>query len=162
MEENRGRVLFIDDDPTAVEPYRLELELAGFAVEHCAGPDDARRCLARAELARQREVPAESLGDPPYACVVLDIMMAHGDSFTSEETNSGFDTGLRLFDWLRDEWPELPVVVLTNRFDRQITDHFEGQPRCRWLLKPEPMLTDLLAAVEGLVPERKRDPREAP
>jgi CheY-like chemotaxis protein len=49
-----------------------------------------------------------------FGLAIVDIMMPPGRAFASEDTRYGLRTGVFLIDRLAVEYPQLPVVVLTN------------------------------------------------
>ena len=46
--------------------------------------------------------------------LITDGLLAHGEEFSSEETNGGVDTGAALYEKLRAGDPKLPIVVYTT------------------------------------------------
>jgi CheY-like chemotaxis protein len=95
----RPLILLIDDDANLMQYYRDAL-LDQFDVEYASAPADALGFLER----RGSEV----------AGIVLDIMMPHGLEFTEAETDEGLQTGVALYQRLRQRLESTPVVVLTN------------------------------------------------
>ena len=84
------RILVIEDEPRILDFLRLGLEAEGFVVD---GAEDGAVGLARA------------LADP-YELVVLDLQLPAVDGF-------------RLLGELREQRPNLPVLVLSARSDLQ-------------------------------------------
>lgn len=109
------RILLVDDEccPGQDSPkgiymwyYAEALREADFEVTEVIGPDDALSELA-AEGAR-------------FDLVVLDIMMPPGEAYKEVNTLEGLRTGVFLGSTLRERYPNLPVVVLTNLANPQI------------------------------------------
>lgn len=84
MNSHRRRVLLVDDDPDLLRLLKLRLVSAGFSVEAVEGAQEA---LSRLVIFR------------PHA-VVTDLRM------------DGLD-GMELFNLLREQYPTLPVIMIT-------------------------------------------------
>lgn len=78
------RILVAEDSPTQAQEIRLRLESEGYQVEHCADGAKAQAAIRRS---------------PPDA-VLTDLEMP--------EVN-----GLELVEWVRAEFPAVPVLVMT-------------------------------------------------
>lgn len=99
------KVLIVDDDQYFAEPLIWELRERGYEVETCGAIEDV--------LSEDKKIRINKLPD----CVILDIMMPHGEIFTKQETNRGAETGLRLLNIIHKEWPNVPVIIVTVRDD---------------------------------------------
>lgn len=105
----RTNILFIDDElPTSQAGpdgrymwyYTEALRDAGFKVIEVEGPDSALRKL--------------SLKTGEVDLVILDIMIPPGKAYAEENTLNGLRTGIFLSMTIQEEYPRLPIVVLTN------------------------------------------------
>jgi len=93
--EDDVRVLFVEDDPSVAEMYKLKLELDGYAVE-IAG--DGVQAVAMA------------IGNPPDI-IFLDIRLPKMDGM-------GVLEALRQDERTRD----VPVVILSNYSERELVE----------------------------------------
>ena len=93
-------ILLIDDESRPMRFYRKALENSGFTVEQRYNPDDALSFLRTAGV--------------NVSIIILDIMMSPGKTFERADTREGLNTGRFLFEVVRKEWPDTPVIVLTN------------------------------------------------
>ena len=115
-----NRILFVDDEPNALQAYRRALRRV-FQIETALGWREALESI------RQQG---------PYAIVVADVRMPEM-------------SGIELLDRIRREWPETVRIILTGNADRQTAvDAFDcGRVFC-FLSKPcsSQMLTEALQA----------------
>lgn len=117
------KILFIDDDRRRMRLYVDELVRSGHEVTF---EDNIDQALA---TFRSRD---------DIDLVVLDISMDAGTEYRFEETGGGTRTGLRLYDTIRAERPELRIVVLTNVPTLRIAAHFEQDSHRLWRLVHKP------------------------
>jgi DNA-binding response OmpR family regulator len=116
------RVLLVDDDLYAIQPYFEALADAGFSVSPAQSASQAID-LARTEL---------------FDAVVLDIMMAPGAKFTSIETAGGFKTGIALARSIRDFLPNARILAFTQSTDPEVEAWFTSDESVDYLAKPSP------------------------
>ena len=114
-QQTSRRILLIDDEinPGAKEPdmdymwhYAKALEEAGHTVTAVNRADDALNKLKSKKN--------------QFSLVVLDIMMPPGRELARESHLKGMRTGIYLALRLSEEYPKLPVVILTNSRDPEI------------------------------------------
>ncbi len=101
------KVVLIDDDYGPMEFYVKALESRGFEVEQIDSCDAAFQWL---------DGPIAS--DP--ALVVVDIMLPPGTHLTLEETDGGLSSGVFIARKVRERFPNVPVVALTNLNDSDV------------------------------------------
>ena len=89
------RVLFIEDDPTVAQMYKLKLELDGYHVT----------------MAKDGEEGLKSATDDPPDIIFLDIRLPKMDGFAVLE-------GLRS----RESTRQIPVVILSNYGERELVE----------------------------------------
>ena len=118
------RILLIDDDTRRMTKYVNELVDNGYEVVFEDNVDSGLATL---------------LSKGNFDLVVLDISMPPGSEFKFEDTVGGTRTGLALYDTIRAERPNLPIVVLTNVPDSRLAEHFakDGDRLCGFVRKPE-------------------------
>jgi CheY-like chemotaxis protein len=106
--EEEIRVLFVEDDPTLAEMYRMKLELDGYLVEVAR---DGEEALARLDAA---------LPD----LVFMDVRLPKMD-------------GIRVLEELRDreQTRALPVVILSNYSDDDWRQRVRQLGALEWLVK---------------------------
>ena len=130
-------ILFIDDEPHYIETYVDELKLSGFEVTVCKDVDSAiafvQGCLAKVDVC------------------ILDIMMPPGNAFKSDETQMGLRTGVRVYDRLRQQVPDVPIIVLTNISAGDIERKFVKDGNCRLLRKDQCLPFELAEQVRQVV-----------
>ncbi len=94
-------VILIDDDHGPMDYYVEALRHRGFSVEQIDSTDEAFRWL---------EKPGAEMPD----LVVVDMMMPPGTRLTMEETDSGLRSGVFIARAVRERFPNVPMVALTN------------------------------------------------
>lgn len=116
-------VLLVDDDKLPMRFYVKALQQKGCNVKHCFEPDSAL------EYVRKKGSKIDA--------VILDIMLPPGKAYKDKKTNEGLRTGVLLFVDLRNECPNVPVVVLTNVKNPSTLDEFKGKPLVKVVQKME-------------------------
>jgi len=101
-------ILFVDDEAAQMASHVDELEISGYSVTTATTVAELRRYLRGAET--------------PEA-VLLDVMMPPGDLVNAGE---GLRTGILLLREIRERWPAVPVIVLTNVSNPGILSAAEG------------------------------------
>ncbi|MBI5482297.1 MAG: response regulator [Deltaproteobacteria bacterium] len=112
------RVLLVDDEPELLEPLAARLERRGFACTKAESAEDALRLL----------------GGQSFDCAVVDIIMP-GRS------------GLDLLRCMRQEWPAIPVVLMTGHGAAELPDDGISLGAAECLHKPV-ALDELVTCVE--------------
>lgn len=131
VDDSASAVLVIDDEPSIVRLLRVLLEADGFVVfEAMTGPI--------------------GLGLIPVVepkAVVLDVMMP------------GMD-GVEVCSHITEEFPDLPVVILTGRDDRELEERCMAAGAKRFMTKPvlPGQLTRVLKDVLAPDGDRSRGP----
>lgn len=131
VDDSASAVLVIDDEPSIVRLLRVLLEADGFVVfEAMTGPI--------------------GLGLIPVVepkAVVLDVMMP------------GMD-GVEVCSHITEEFPDLPVVILTGRDDRELEERCMAAGAKRFMTKPvlPGQLTRVLNDVLAPDADRSRGP----
>ena len=92
------KVLVVDDDQYFTEPLIWELEKRGYTIETYGAIEDI--------LGEGKKI---KISKPD--CIILDILMPHGEIFTRQECNRGATTGLKLLAKLVEVVSELPRFV---------------------------------------------------
>jgi CheY-like chemotaxis protein len=116
------RVLFVEDDPTVAQMYRLKLELDGYRVEVAA---DGEKALDRAR------------SEPPDI-IFLDIRLPKLD-------------GLSVLEQLRkdDRTRHVPVVILSNYSERELVEKGLKLGALEYLIKSQTPPAKLAGGVES-------------
>ena len=120
------RVLFVEDDPTVAQMYRLKLELDGYQVIMAKDGEEGLR-LAN-----------EIMPD----IVFLDIRLPKVDGFAVLE-------GLRS----RDETRNVPVVILSNYGEQELVERGLKLGALEYLIKSQTTPANLSRGVEGWLRE---------
>jgi DNA-binding response OmpR family regulator len=123
---DRVRVLFVEDDPSVAQMYKLKLELDGYAVEVAS---DGERAL---EVARN---------DPPEI-IFLDIRLPKLDGFGVLEA-------------LRNDakTARLPVVILSNYSQKQLIERGLHLGALDYLIKTQTTPARLSSGLETWLKE---------
>lgn len=129
-------VLFIDDEPSEMDSFKLELEMAGYQVVFKTKTDDAWVYFEQNE---------DSIG-----VVILDVMMPPGDFLGGEDTEGGLRTGALFYNKIRDKHPNVHVIILTNVSDASLVRRFAKDPRCTFVRKEDVFPFQLVERVAGL------------
>ena len=116
------RVLFVEDDPTVAQMYKLKLELDGYHVE--LAPDGE----AGLEMARSK----------PPDIIFLDIRLPKLD-------------GLAVLEQLRkdERTKHVPVVILSNYSERELVDKGLKLGALEYLIKSQTTPAKLAGGVES-------------
>ncbi|MGH7778044.1 MAG: response regulator [Candidatus Dormibacterales bacterium] len=120
------QVLFIEDDPTVAQMYKLKLELDGYTVTMAKDGEEGVR------LAQE--------GSPDI--VFLDIRLPKMDGFAVLEA-------LRASDGTR----ETPVVILSNYGERELVERGLKLGALEYLIKSQTTPANLSRGVEGWLKE---------
>jgi len=120
------RVLFVEDDPTVAQMYRLKLELDGYQVIMAKDGEEGLRLA--------NEV------DPDI--VFLDIRLPKVDGFAVLE-------GLRAYDRTRN----VPVVILSNYGEQELVDRGLKLGALEYLIKSQTTPANLSRGVENWLRE---------
>src|SRR5262249_49725940 len=109
MEEGKGRILIVDDDPHAVEILTRMLGREGYA---CLSASGGAACL-------------QTLGAHPVDVIVLDVMMPEMD-------------GLQVCERLRadEQLRQIPVILLTAKDDIETRSRGMALGVSEYLTKP--------------------------
>lgn len=112
----RREILWVDNDPAYLYPYRLVLEAEGYSV-------------TVAETVSKGEALVRSTD---YALVILDVMIPvtsedEVNGYSAEMINAGYSTGLTFYVRQRDclAARDTPLLVLTSRIDENIAEKFK-------------------------------------
>jgi DNA-binding response OmpR family regulator len=116
------RVLFIEDDPTVAQMYKLKLELDGYHVM----------------MAKDGEEGLKSATDDPPDIIFLDIRLPKLD-------------GLSVLERLRqqDSTKHIPVVILSNYSERELVERGLKLGALEYLVKSQTTPAKLSGGVEG-------------
>lgn len=116
-------ILFVDDEQREMDSYYLELQiqLSTNEVVFMKKVDDARKFFK--ENINQIQL------------LILDIMMPPGVEYKDVDTQQGLRTGVKFFETVRTESPDLPVIIFTNVSDQGVAEHFIKQDKCQFFRK---------------------------
>ena len=120
------RVLFVEDDPTVAQMYRLKLELDGYQVI----------------MAKDGEEGLRLADEIRPDIVFLDIRLPKVDGFAVLE-------GLRS----RDETRNVPVVILSNYGEQELVERGLKLGALEYLIKSQTTPANLSRGVEGWLRE---------
>ena len=120
------RVLFVEDDPTVAQMYRLKLELDGYQVIMAKDGEEGLRLADEIE--------------PDI--VFLDIRLPKVDGFAVLE-------GLRS----REETRNVPVVILSNYGEQELVERGLKLGALEYLIKSQTTPANLSRGVEGWLRE---------
>ena len=127
VNRDRMRVLFVEDDPSVAEMYKLKLELDGYDVEVAS---DGEKAL---EIARK---------ETPPDIIFLDIRLPKLDGF-------GVLEALR-----KDpQTTNLPVVILSNHSEKQLVERGLRLGALDYLIKTQTTPARLSSGLESWLKE---------
>ena len=95
----RPLIVFLDDELRLVDGYIRELEF-DYKVQRISDVDELLDFLAT----KTRNIKL----------LILDIMMIPGNQLSLEITQNGLKTGLVLYETIRKNNSELPIIIFTN------------------------------------------------
>jgi CheY-like chemotaxis protein len=97
-----GHILWIDNDVYIIDRLIKYLEIEGFMVTTFSNVDD---CIGYLDK------------KPKVDIFILDLMMPCGKALTEEDTK-GRETGILLCHFIRNYYPEIPIVFFTVATDK--------------------------------------------
>ncbi len=126
MNRERVRVLFVEDDPSVAQMYKLKLELDGYDVE----------------VASDGEMALESARAAPPDIIFLDIRLPKLDGFGVLEALHK-----------DDRTKHVPVVILSNYSEKQLIDRGVKLGAADYLIKSQTTPARLARGLEGWLKE---------
>ena len=115
-------VLFIDDERRRMDAFAMELELTGKTIRFCT------------EAKKGWDVFVKNR--TKINLIILDIMMAPGELFVDTgSVEDGLRTGIVLFEKIREQEPDIPVIIFTNASDRDVRERFRNEKNCLFVQK---------------------------
>lgn len=115
------KILFIDDERRRMDIFAMELELSGKEVIYCS------------EVQTGWDVFVNN--QTKISLIILDIMMAPGNLFDKESSEDGLRTGILMFERIREQAAEIPVIIFTNVSDREVKNRFLLKKNCLFVQK---------------------------
>lgn len=112
------RLLFVDDNSSAREIARIYFHRQGYGLDTANGVEEAKRKIATGG----------------YEVVVTDEMMP------DENGDMKFDSGVKLAEWIYDNYPEIRVVFASVYWERAMK---AGHPFIKKPLTPEKLFSFL-------------------
>lgn len=115
-------ILYIDDEPRYVESFvdELNLEFENKKIESINNTDKA--VVFFEQYAQEIEI------------VILDIMMPSGKVFKDKPTQEGLLTGLFFYEYIREKYIDLPIIIFTNTSEEYIVKSFDDNLDIRKIL----------------------------
>jgi DNA-binding response OmpR family regulator len=135
-------ILFVDDEERYIEPYLAEFRMCGYDPFHITDVDAARRFIE--ENIEQIEV------------LIADIMMQPGENFSYEETKKGLRTGIVFYREVRDKTLSLPIIILTNVTDREVSKMLVKDENCSLHRKISMLPFELVEEVQKILRKVKK------
>jgi CheY-like chemotaxis protein len=122
QQEDEVRVLFVEDDPSVAQMYKLKLELDGYQVQ----------------VATDGEVALQMATASPPDMIFLDIRLPKMD-------------GLAVLEALRanERTRHIPVVILSNYSERELVERGLKLGALEYLIKSQTTPAKLAGGVEG-------------
>ena len=120
------QVLFIEDDPTVAQMYKLKLELDGYTVK----------------MAKDGEEGLQLATEVKPDIIFLDIRLPKMDGFAVLE-------GLRS----NEDTKQIPVVILSNYGERELVERGLKLGALEYLIKSQTTPANLSRGVEGWLKE---------
>ena len=120
------RVLFIEDDPTVAQMYKLKLELDGYQVT----------------MAKDGEEGLELASEVKPDIIFLDIRLPKMDGFAVLERLRG-----------NEQTRHIPVVILSNYGERELVERGLKLGALEYLIKSQTTPANLSRGVEGWLKE---------
>ena|SRR5712691_788518 len=135
-------ILFVDDEPRYVDSYVQELKMSGFDVSLQTSADSAFKFL------EENKGKTEPL---VLDLMIVDVMMPSGKTLKDANTQDGLRTGVRLYERMRAQLPDLPVLVLTNVSDPEVERMFAKERNCLFLRKDQCLPFELAERIKELI-----------
>ncbi len=131
-------VMLVDDDKEPMQYYVMALKQEGFDVKQMPGPDEAMEYVCGENNARPD-------------MIILDIMMSPGTRYKGNpDCDDGLRTGILLYPELKEAYPSVPLLVLTN-LKKASDDLKEIAPEIKVLQKIDTAPFDLVSHVNKII-----------
>jgi CheY-like chemotaxis protein len=130
-------ILFVDDEERRMESYIEELRRSNFLVQY---EKDVGKAL---DFFRINYNELELL--------ILDVMMPIGDIFEDVDTNYGLITGIKFYDRVRQDSPNVPIVIFTNMVEDNIQEKIQNDEKVQILHKEEYLPLDFVKQVKDFI-----------
>jgi DNA-binding NtrC family response regulator len=116
-------ILFVDDEQREMDSFYLELQmqLSANKVVFINKVDEALKFFK------------ENIDQ--IQLLILDIMMPPGAEYKNVDTQQGLRTGVKFFETVRAEAPDLPIIIFTNVTEPRVADDFMKQKKCQFFRK---------------------------
>ena len=98
--EMKDTILLIDDEKLVMNYYVNTLEAAGFEVKRYYDTDTTFEFIEKEK--------------PVLAAIIIDIMMVPGKKFQNVDTQDGLKTGVHIYNNIRSDYADIPIIILTN------------------------------------------------
>jgi CheY-like chemotaxis protein len=106
-------ILFIDDERRRIQSFIDELELNDHKVKFESNVDDALDFFAS--------------NHNQLDLLILDVMMPTGNTFNDKEADNGFKTGICFYGKVRQQKPNIPIIIFTNVLNSESFDTTSGK-----------------------------------
>lgn len=116
-------ILFIDDDKYHLKYYIEMLALSGYETKII---DDIEIGLSWLDVYFSK-----------IDLLVLDIMMPFNSNIKIPDYNDGLRTGVYIYDNIRQKFPELPIIILTNLHNDDVEIKFSNEHFCKFCHKDD-------------------------
>lgn len=132
-------IVYVDDEPRLIDSYIRELQF-DYEVKHFSDVDKLFEFLAKKNNNVQ--------------LLILDVMMPPGNQLTLEQTQDGLKTGLVLYEKIRKDNRELPIIIFTNITkdeQNEIVKKIDQDKKARFLQKEDYLPFELVDEVQSFI-----------
>jgi DNA-binding NarL/FixJ family response regulator len=133
-------IVFIDDEPRFMDSYVDYLNnFSDYKVKEISSVDEAAIFLGNEANSTDLQL------------LIIDVMMPPGETFKSVDTKKGLRTGEFLYYKIREEHPQLPIIIFTNVSDPEFKKKFESEKMFRFMRKEDYRLKEFLEEIDLMV-----------
>lgn len=133
-------ILFIDDENRGMESYYQELRLEfknQYEIKFINDIDKANQFLEQ--------------NPKNIQLIILDVMMPLGEIFKSIDADDGLKTGIRFYEKIRQDFPQLLIIMFTNYFNEELETKINADQNSLFLHKEDYLPFELTDEIKEIL-----------
>lgn len=132
-------IVYVDDEPRLIDTYIRELQF-DYEVKHFDAVDKVLEFLVKTTKDIQ--------------LLILDVMMSPGNELSLGNTQNGLRTGLVLYEKIRKDNAQLPIIIFTNVTkdeQNEIVKKIEQDEKAKFLQKGDYLPFELSEEIQSFL-----------